>query len=307
MPSAGVRLLLLLLLLPLRAGADEPRAVEAGALRLEIPARWRERRLRGKTCLRYTQFALRATPTDADDVRFFAEVPANWTRFLGPPPADFAVLHYGRRGKGRPEKVVRGWIAQFAVKGREIDERRVVEKDPEISVRAGTCRAGAYTLVDIRGTYYYNLAGWFRVEVELVPGVRMLCAIVETKDGPHYVKLTGRRAVVDRAEAEFRRALGLDARAEIPLDTELRRFPSAIRVRFELRGRPYAASGIRVRLDAREAVASDDGAAFESVPPGRHRLRIDRVDGHKALPEQEIDVREGRTTEVVLDLGAYLC
>ncbi len=45
---AGVRPLLLMLLLPLAAGAEETRTVEAGALRLRIPGRWRERRLRGK-------------------------------------------------------------------------------------------------------------------------------------------------------------------------------------------------------------------------------------------------------------------
>jgi len=217
------------------------------------------------------------------------------------------VFHFGRRGKGKPERIVRSWIAQFAPKGRAIDNGRVVDKDPETRLRAGTCGAGAYTLVDIRGTYYYNVGPWFRAEVQLVPGVRMLCAIIETKDGPHYVKLTGREAVVDHAEEEFRRALGLDARAEVGLDAALRRFPSAVRVRFELAGKPYAGKGIRVRLDGRETIASDGGAAFESVEPGKHRLRVDRVEGWKALPEQEIDVEGGRTTEVVFDLGTCVC
>jgi len=307
MSSTGFRLLLLVLLVPLAAGADETRTVEAGSLKLKIPARWRERHLSGKTRLRYTQFALRDSVADADDVLFQAEIPANWTRFLGPPPADFTVFRFGRRGKGKPELVLRGWTAQFAPKGRRIDDGKVVEKDPEVRIRAGTCPAGAYTLVDIRGTYYYNLGPWFRVDVELVPGARMLCAIIDTKDGPTYVKMTGREAVVDRAEEEFRTALGLDARTEVALDADLRRLPSAVRVRLELRGKPYAGRGIRVRLDAREAVAAGGSATFESVEPGTHRLRVDKVEGYKALEEQEIEVTEGRTTEVVIELRPYVC
>lgn len=112
---------------------------------------------------------------------------------------------------------------------------------------------------------------------------------------------------MDRAEQEFRSALGLDARTEIALDRTLRPLPSAVRVRFEVSGRPYGANGVRVRLDGREAVASDGGATFESVEPGRHRLRVDRIEGWKAMPEIEVDVHDGRTSEVVVDLRTCLC
>jgi len=304
MATTVLRLLLLTLLLPLRAGAEGPRVIEAGPLKLRIPERWRERRVAKKATLRYTQFALRDTPTKGENVAFFAEIPPMDKRFVGPPPGDFAVLHYGRGGKGQPGRVLRDWIAQFAPKGREIDDGEVVSRDPQVWIREGKREGGAYTLVDIRGTYYYNLAGWWRVEVELVPEVRMLCAIIPAEDGPRYVKFTGREALVDPAEEEFRAALGLDASSEVPLDRDLRRIVPAVRVRFVLDGKPHAAAGIRVSLGDEEAACSADGATFDAAKPGKHRLRVGPVEGFNPVPEREIEIEGGKTTEVVLALDA---
>jgi len=290
-----------ILLLSGTVGAQDERAtrvVECGALHLAVPAHWRveEPRLR----MRYSQFSIRKTYAKVETVKFLAEIPPDPS--LGrSPPAEVAVFHFGRKGAGSLRSIVDAWVDQFGI------DRPDIERDRRVTRLQGKREGGTYTLVDVSGTYFYNVGPRFRFEAELVHGARMLAAVVPTENGPYYVKLTGRERNVAAAEAEFRAMFGGDAKSEILLDPELRRQEAAVHVRFELFGRPFAANGLRVRLGKREATCTDEGARFEGVRPGKHQLDVHRIEGFRLIRPREVEVKSGEAVEIVIALEPYDC
>jgi len=288
----GIRTVVALSLLPLAAtardGGEEARIVEVGALRLAIPRHWVG--LGPRARMRLTEFRLGKARPAGEAVRFLAEIPMQPGAVWGP-RAELAVFHFGRGGAGDDESVIRRWIAQFALK------RPGVDVDRRVRIRDGRRGGQPYTLVDASGTYYHDVGPAFRVEVELVPRVRMLAAILATPEGPYYVKLTGPAPIVAAAEPAFRTAVGARVSGET-----LREPGALVRVRLRKNGKPHVDRGIRVSLDGRRAAWSGDGVVFERVPPGRHVIAVTRLEGYAPIPPREIEVDSGATLELAFVL-----
>lgn len=289
------------LALPAAASQQDPAApaepaavkvVELDGLRLRIPARFEPppwfRSSR-------TQFSFRERHVGAE---YRARIPVPEAKVRWQRGAEFAVFHFGEGGAGSEREVVRDWIAQFARKG----AWRSVEPDPVVAIRRGPCAGGTYTLVDVTGTYVYDQGPVFRFEARLLPGRRMLAAVLPSDEGPFYVKLTGPEPIVTAAAAEFRATFAGDADSEVRLDRRLRVLPATVHVRFELDGEPLAVPGCRLRLGSATAVADRGGALFDPVEPGQHELQVPSIEGYEPVAARRIDVERGRQVRVVVVL-----
>ncbi len=143
----------------------------AGSLSLQIPANWKESKPSSR--MRVAQFALPRVGSDQES-------------------PEFVIYYFGPGGAGGVRANIARWINQFEERGRKS------------KIFRATCATGGVTLLQQTGTYKKSVGPPIVGKSEPVPGSAMIAAIVETKRGFHFIKLTGpkksvlaaRRAVV---------------------------------------------------------------------------------------------------------------
>jgi hypothetical protein len=113
-----------------------------------------------------------------------------------PEDASLVVYYFGGTG-GSVQANLDRWIGQM----RQPDGRdsSAVAKSSTFSSKAGL----KITLIDIPGTYVAEVTPGSSERFNK-PGFRQLAAVVETKDGPYFVKVVGPAATVARWEPEVR-------------------------------------------------------------------------------------------------------
>ena len=93
-------------------------------------------------------------------------------------------------------------MGQFSAEGRKVKLTR------------GKSAAGEYTLADVTGTFQKPIGPAIERKTKPAPGSRMLAAIVNTSQGPHFLKFTGPEATVSAAGEAFRASFGATAAGE---------------------------------------------------------------------------------------------
>jgi gluconolactonase len=151
-----------------------------GVLKLEVPASWKKKE--ATRPMRVGELEIPAVEGDAE-------------------PSEVVVFHFPR-GVGGVEENVRRWIRQFGAEGRNVE------------VRSGKCPAGAYTLVDLRGTYNKPVGPPAAGQSQAVPGSRVVQVMISTDDGPFTLRLAGPEKTVSAALPAFRKAFGAEAAKE---------------------------------------------------------------------------------------------
>jgi hypothetical protein len=160
----------------LRAGPAEPKVVTLGGLKSQAPKDWVEEKPTSR--FRVEQFKLPAAPDDKN-------------------PADLIITYFGANGAGSNDENVKRWKGQFVPPdGKTIDDVTKVEKMKVAGVDV--------LYVDIYGTYKFKERPFDpNAETMLKPNYRMLNAILESKDGPYYIRLVGPAKVVEHHKKGF--------------------------------------------------------------------------------------------------------
>ncbi len=163
------------------AAPIKTRDTKLGALALKVPESWKESPGDGR--MRAGQFELPAVEGDKE-------------------PGELIVYYFGQGGAGGVAANLKRWIGQFAAEGRKV------------KLTQGKQAGGAYTLADVSGTYNKSMGPPVAQQTKAVAGTRMLAAIVETSQGPYFLKLTGPEKTVAAATDSLRASFGGDAKAE---------------------------------------------------------------------------------------------
>jgi gluconolactonase len=169
------------------APPGKTRDVKAGTLTLKAPESWKEVGPDGQ--MRANQFQIPPAAGDRE-------------------PADLVVYYFGAGGAGGLSANVRRWIGQFDPEGRQV------------RITKGKNGAGEYTIADVSGTYQKSIGPPIQGKKQAVPGSRMLAAIVDSPEGPYFLKLTGPKATVAAEAAAFRASFGADPKGETELKPE---------------------------------------------------------------------------------------
>lgn len=145
------------------------------ALRFDAPAGWVAKK--PASSMRVAEFALPKVEKDPED-------------------ASLVVYYFGGTG-GSVQANLDRWIGQM----QQPDGRdsKTVAKSATLSSKAGL----KITLVDIPGTYVAEVTPGSSERFNK-PNFRQLAAVVETKDGPYFVKVVGPAATVARWEPGVR-------------------------------------------------------------------------------------------------------
>jgi hypothetical protein len=149
------------------------------ALAFDAPAGWVVKK--PASSMRVAEFSLPKAGTDPED-------------------ASLVVYFFGGTG-GSVQANLDRWIGQM----QQPDGRdsRIVAKSSTLTSKAGL----KITLLDIPGTYIAEVTPGSSERFNK-PGFRQLAAVVETKDGPYFVKVVGPAATVARWEPSVRTFLG---------------------------------------------------------------------------------------------------
>ena len=149
--------------------------VAQSALKFDVPSGW----VAGKpaSSMRVAEFALPKADKDPED-------------------ASLIVYYFGGTG-GSVQANLDRWIGQM----QQPDGRdsKAVAKTSTLASKAGL----KITLIDIPGTYVAETTPGSSERFNK-PNFRQLAAVVETKDGPYFVKLVGPAGTVARWDASFR-------------------------------------------------------------------------------------------------------
>ena len=145
------------------------------SLKFEPPAGW----VAGKpaSSMRVAEFTLPRTAKDPED-------------------ASVIVYYFGGTG-GSIQANLDRWIGQMQQPDGKAS--KAVARTTTLSSAAGL----KITLVDVPGTYVAEVTPGSSERFNK-PGFRQLAAVIETKDGPYFVKLVGPAATVARWEKSFR-------------------------------------------------------------------------------------------------------
>lgn len=145
----------------------------SAALKYDAPAGWVSKP--PASSMRVAEFTLPKTTGDAED-------------------ATLGIFFFGGQG-GNVEANMERWIGQMTQPdGRPSKE---VAKTTKF-----TSRGLAITLVDLGGTYVAEVTPGSSERFNK-PGFRLRAAVVETKEGPYFVKLTGPEKTVARWDESF--------------------------------------------------------------------------------------------------------
>lgn len=156
--------------------ATAKKKVVMGALKLDVPAAWKEERPSSR--MRVGQLSL--PPVEGDQE-----------------PVELVVFYFGPNGAGTDEANFDRWVGQFAAEGRE-------SKRSE-----GKSAQGVYTQVEITGTYLKQEGGpGAPGPAKPLPGSRMLGVILHLEGGKHYLRLVGPDKTVSAARAAFLQSFG---------------------------------------------------------------------------------------------------
>jgi hypothetical protein len=145
----------------------------SAALKFDAPAGWVSKP--PTSSMRVAEFTLPKTTGDAED-------------------ATLGIFFFGGQG-GNVEANLERWIGQMT----QPDGRpsKQVAKTTKF-----TSRGLAITLVELSGTYVAEVTPGSSERFNK-PGFRLRAAVVETKDGPYFVKLTGPEKTVARWDESF--------------------------------------------------------------------------------------------------------
>ena len=145
----------------------------SAALKFDAPAGWVSKP--PTSSMRVAEFTLPKTTGDAED-------------------ATLGIFFFGGQG-GNVEANLERWIGQMT----QPDGRpsKQVAKTTKF-----TSRGLAITLVDLSGTYVAEVTPGSPERLNK-PGFRLRAAVVETKEGPYFVKLTGPDKTVARWDDAF--------------------------------------------------------------------------------------------------------
>ena len=160
-------------------------ATPATALKYDVPAGWVVKA--PASSMRVAEFALPKTGTDAED-------------------AELVLYFFGGTG-GSVQANIDRWIGQMT----QPDGR--ASKDAAKTSTLQTKTGLKVSLIDLAGTYVAEVKPG-ATERHNKPGFRLRAAVVETTDGPYFVKLTGPAATVakwDESFMAFVRSLRVDA------------------------------------------------------------------------------------------------
>ncbi len=160
-----------------------PKEVEAGDLKLSIPATWKQQQPSNN--LRLAQFSIPPVEDDKDAAELVISPPIGGTR----------------------EANITRWVDQFEAAGREL----VMTK--------GKCPQGEYVLVQLSGTYKRSIGPPIRGKTEPAPGYKMHGVMLTvTKDGKnvgnYFLKLTGPAKTVAANDEALRASIAADKSKE---------------------------------------------------------------------------------------------
>ena len=166
--------------------------LQSGALTFTAPSAWRPR-LAAST-MRVAEFVVPRAPGDTED-------------------ADVIVYYFGGTGGSVDANITR-WIGQFQQPaGKPADPGRT-------TYAVGSSKV---TTVDVSGTYIAEVRPG-AAERHNKPNFRMRAAVVETRKGPYFVKLTGPSATVKQhasAFDQFLKTMRFDGRDEVGVSQAL--------------------------------------------------------------------------------------
>jgi hypothetical protein len=156
------------------------------ALKWDVPAGWVSQK--PATSMRVAEFALPKAAGDAED-------------------GQLAVFFFGGQG-GSVQANLDRWISQMTQPDGKASKD--VAKTSKLTTKSGL----AVTLVDLSGTYVAEVSPG-SAERFNKPGFRLRAAVVETPEGPYFVKLTGPAKTIGRWESAFSEFLS-SIRAGLP-------------------------------------------------------------------------------------------
>jgi len=149
----------------------------AAGLTYTAPPEWKS--VATSSSMRVAQFALPRAPDDAND-------------------AELVIYYFGGSG-GSVDANIERWIGQM----RQPDSRpsNAVAKQSKRTVNGLTV-----TLVDVSGTYVAEMAPGSQQRHDS-PNFRLRAAVIETANGPYFIKLTGPARTVAAHEKAFEQFL----------------------------------------------------------------------------------------------------
>ena len=163
------------------AAEEKSKKVKAGDLSLEIPAGWEFKESERE--FRAAEISVPAAKEDKDK-------------------GEIIVYYFGKQGAGTVNANVERWINQFSAEGRKV------------KVFKGKSTQGDYTLVDLTGTYNKPMGPPILRQSKPMPNWRVLVAVIETDNGPYFLKFDGPQKTVAAQEKAFRKTYGYEADSE---------------------------------------------------------------------------------------------
>jgi hypothetical protein len=149
-------------------------AIQSG-LKYDVPAGWVTKP--PASSMRVAEFTLPKVAPDAED-------------------AALAVYFFGANQGGNVQANVDRWIGQMAQPDGK--PSKDVAKTSTLTTKSGL----AVSMVDVPGTYVAEVSPG-STERFNKPGFRLRAAVVDTKEGPYFVKLTGPAKTVAKWDASF--------------------------------------------------------------------------------------------------------
>lgn len=166
------------------SAADAPgsQTITAGDLKLTVPKSWQKE------------------PVSSQYRKAQMKVPkANDNEAEG---ADFVVYYFNGGGGGVDANLER-WVKQFQPVGRKAE------------AKAGTSLKGdKYVFLDLQGTWNKPVGPMIQQRTREMPKARALSAILTTKEGNYFLRLTGPDQTVSDNLKAFRESFGADEKSE---------------------------------------------------------------------------------------------
>jgi hypothetical protein len=170
--------------IPSQIAAAEPaktRTVQAGELKLKVPATWQEGAVPAGG-FRLAQFMVPKGEGDSDNGEFVV----------------FFFQGAGGTGGGVDANVAR-WVNQFEPQGRKV------------KLTSGKCPQGDYVVVDLQGTWNKPIGPPILQKTAPTPESRVVSVILTVKDqGNYFLRLTGPKKTIAANVAALRAAFGAE-------------------------------------------------------------------------------------------------
>jgi hypothetical protein len=163
-------------------GDGKSATITAGEIKLTVPETWKKK-AKSSSQFRVAEIEIPAAKDDKDN-------------------GELVVFYFGAGGAGGIDANVSRWIGQFEEEGRKVRSF------------AGKSEQGKYTLVDLSGTYNKPIGPPIQMKSEKKSDWRMIGVILETEQGPYFLKLDGPKKTITAIEADYRKSFGGDAKSE---------------------------------------------------------------------------------------------